>query len=112
MGFCNQVGPLPVDVSTTVVLYATIPFTKRLVDKIEYGFLDAVVAGLGEELRTVMSESFGATYTDDCGDNCVTYTDTAPRSWSGGTRESWFWFLQRYHLCAWFALVACIVCRV
>jgi hypothetical protein len=70
------------------------------VDDVEYTYLEEVIVQLGDEVANVSRESFNATY-NDCGDNCLTWTDTAPRTWVGGERTSWFWWVQRLFFRVW-----------
>jgi hypothetical protein len=87
-----KVGPLPISAESQATVYATKPFSKRLVDKIEYNWIDAVVVDFGKKIADITTELAGAKYTDDC-ERCLTYADTAPRAWKAGDRQTWFWFM-------------------
>jgi hypothetical protein len=67
---------------------------QRIVDAVEYGFLEEVIVAMATTLAPLMAESFNATYEEDCGDNCLTWTDTAPRTWVGNERKTWFWCVR------------------
>jgi hypothetical protein len=76
-----KVGPLPISSESKATVYKTIAFSKRLVDKIEYGYIDALVLEFGKTIENITMELAGAKYTEDCGEACLTYADTAPRAW-------------------------------
>ena len=68
---------------------------QRSVNRAEYEAIDVMVSRTLNTLSKLIAESFGGyTYADDCGERCLTYTDTAPRAFTPGARETWFWFTR------------------
>lgn len=70
-----KVGPLPWSASSQVHLYKTVPFSKRIVDDAEYNVMDGMIMDFAAQIDTVLQESYGATYSEEC-DPCLTYTGT------------------------------------
>jgi len=88
-----QVGPIPT--FTTFEVIRTAGWLSRAPDALEYAYIDQAVVKASNEIDSLMKESFaGYSYGGNCGNFCLTYTDTAPRGISPGQRESWFWFLK------------------
>jgi hypothetical protein len=96
-----------------------LPFNSRIPDDVEYTAIDeAVLLPFAERINDIMQESFGATYAGCegtfsappvssrskrthtlsvcvCTENCLTYSDSAPRSTSSNpnTRQTWFFWV-------------------
>lgn len=89
-----KVGPLPVSGSTIVEQInnlGEIPFSSRSPDDVEYTLIDEFVVSVCEEIDQLMLESFGAHYFN-CTDDCLEWSDSAPRGPGRDKRNIWLWF--------------------
>ena len=72
----------------------TIPYTDRPIDSKEVAMIKVkVIVPMMSRLREILNESFGATFGEDCGSRCLTFSYIYPTTTVTGVRKNWFWFM-------------------